>query len=179
MQQPLTASDCRTPTSNELHHPVECAAAVQRSGHDRAHGEHDDNEGRNGDGDTDRGKGGRESSHDRSLAEHDGGERGHGDRGARHREGTPTEAHAVANRGAHVGATVRLTIADDTADRRPPSKLDVTILRTQAKAALVGLGWKGPIAQAAVAAAAASQGPEATLESLILESLRRCPKPRT
>jgi hypothetical protein len=85
----------------------------------------------------------------------------------------------MANRGVHVGTAVRVSIAyDTTAPPRPPSKLDVTILRTQAKAALVGLGWKAPIAQAAVAAAAASLGPEAILETLILESLRRCPKPR-
>src|ERR1043166_7813798 len=91
--------------------------------------------------------------------------------------GTP-DARAGANRGGHVGAGGRVhSIADRTEDH-DPSKLDVTILRTQAKAALVGLGWKGSIAQVAVAAAAASLGPEAILETLILESLRRCPKPR-
>jgi len=58
------------------------------------------------------------------------------------------------------------------------SKLDVIIVRAQAKAALIGLGWKPAIAHAAVAAAAAAQGPEMALERLIFEALRRCPAPR-
>ena len=45
------------------------------------------------------------------------------------------------------------------------------------KAALIGLGWKPAIANAAVSAAAAAQGTEFTLERLIFESLRRCPVP--
>jgi hypothetical protein len=61
----------------------------------------------------------------------------------------------------------------------PASRLDAAILHTQAKAALTGLGWKPAIAHAAVTAAAAAQGPDTTLERLIFESLRRCPKPRT
>ena len=69
---------------------------------------------------------------------------------------------AVANSNAHVGA---------------PTKLDSAIVRTQAKEALVGLGWKPAIAQAAVAAASAALGAEATLERLIFEGLRRCPRP--
>jgi Holliday junction resolvasome RuvABC DNA-binding subunit len=66
--------------------------------------------------------------------------------------------------GAHVDAT---------------SKLDVAIVRTQAKAALIGLGWKSAIAHAAVATAAAAGGTEMALERLIFEALRRCPAPRT
>jgi hypothetical protein len=58
------------------------------------------------------------------------------------------------------------------------SKLDAAILRTQAKAALTGLGWKPAIAHAAVTAAAAAQGADVTLERLIFESLRRCPVPK-
>jgi Holliday junction resolvasome RuvABC DNA-binding subunit len=58
------------------------------------------------------------------------------------------------------------------------SKLDAAILRTQAKAALTGLGWKPAIAHAAVAAAAAAQGAGVTLERLIFESLRRCSAPK-
>jgi hypothetical protein len=58
------------------------------------------------------------------------------------------------------------------------SRLGATILCTQAKAALTGLGWKPAIAQAAVAAAAAARGAGVTLEQLIIESLRRCPVPR-
>jgi hypothetical protein len=57
------------------------------------------------------------------------------------------------------------------------SKLDAAILRTQAKAALTGLGWKPAIAHAAVAAAASTLGTQPTLERLIFESLRRCPMP--
>jgi Holliday junction resolvasome RuvABC DNA-binding subunit len=74
------------------------------------------------------------------------------------------DAHvgAIANRNAHVGA---------------PMKLDAAIFCTQAKEALVGLGWKPAIAQAAVAAASTALGAEATLERLIFEALRRCPKP--
>jgi hypothetical protein len=74
------------------------------------------------------------------------------------------DAHvgAVANRSAHVGA---------------PTKLDAAISCTQAKEALVGLGWKPAIAQAAVAAASTALGAKATLDRLIFEALRRCPKP--
>ena len=74
------------------------------------------------------------------------------------------DAHVdtVANRNAHVGA---------------PMKLDAAIFCTQAKEALVGLGWKPAIAQAASAAASAALGMDATLERLIFEALRRCPKP--
>jgi hypothetical protein len=65
--------------------------------------------------------------------------------------------------GAHVGAA---------------SELYAATLRTQAKAALTGLGWKPAIATAAVAAAAAAQGAGASLERLIFEALRRCPAPK-
>jgi Holliday junction resolvasome RuvABC DNA-binding subunit len=70
---------------------------------------------------------------------------------------------SVATTGAPVGAA---------------SKLDAAIVRTQAKVALVGLGWKPAIAHAAVAAATSAQGTEVTLERLIFEALRRCPTPR-
>jgi hypothetical protein len=53
----------------------------------------------------------------------------------------------IVSAGAHVGAS---------------SKLDAAILRTQAKTALTGLGWK-PTA------------PDVTLEQLIYASLRHCP----
>jgi len=73
---------------------------------------------------------------------------------------------ALLNRstGAHVGAV---------------RNLDTAILRTQAKAALTGLGWKPAIACSAIAAAlAATDGDAVTLEQLTLESPRRCPVPR-
>jgi hypothetical protein len=87
-----------------------------------------------------------------------------------------------ASASAHVGAIDVATSVDNVAeprmDERAGSRLDAAILRTQAKAALTTLGWKPAIAHAAVAAAAAAQGTEVTLERLIFESLRRCPVPR-
>jgi hypothetical protein len=74
---------------------------------------------------------------------------------------------------AHVGA-VR---ARSTGHEQAASKLDAAILCTQAKAALIGLGWRPSIAQAAVSAAIA-QDEGVTLERLIFESLRRCPVPK-
>jgi hypothetical protein len=59
----------------------------------------------------------------------------------------------IANTGAHVDA-VDVPIANAGAHVGAPSKLDAAILRTQAKAALTGLGWKPAIAHAAVAATA-------------------------
>ena len=58
------------------------------------------------------------------------------------------------------------------------SKLDAAIVRTEAREALVGLGWKTAVAGAAVTAATAALGDEVTLERLIFESLRRCPMPK-
>jgi hypothetical protein len=58
------------------------------------------------------------------------------------------------------------------------SKLDRAGLQVEAKAALTGMGWKPAIANAAVVAAAAELGPQATLEQLIFASLRRCPAPK-
>ncbi|HMG52959.1 MAG TPA: HNH endonuclease signature motif containing protein [Kofleriaceae bacterium] len=79
----------------------------------------------------------------------------------------------------HVGATSPAAAPIAVAGDRTvvTSKLDGAILRTQAKAALTGLGWKPAIAHAAVAAAASTLGGQATLERLIFESLRRCPMP--
>jgi hypothetical protein len=74
----------------------------------------------------------------------------------------PTEPRSVAALAAHVGAS---------------TKLDVAVLRTHAKEALIGLGWKAAVATAAVAAASAALGAETTLERMIFEALRRCPRP--
>jgi len=80
---------------------------------------------------------------------------------------------------AHVGAAdVTTWVTDEDEDVRRSSRLDAAILHTQAKSALIALGWKPAIAAAAVAAAAAAQGAEVTLERLIFESLRRCPAPK-
>jgi Holliday junction resolvasome RuvABC DNA-binding subunit len=78
----------------------------------------------------------------------------------------------VAHGRAHVGASSR-----DNARADAPTKLDVAIVRTQAKEALVGLGWKSVIAQVAVTAASAALGAEVTLDRLIFEALRQCPRP--
>jgi Holliday junction resolvasome RuvABC DNA-binding subunit len=45
----------------------------------------------------------------------------------------------------------------------------------QARDALVGLGWKPAIARAAVDEAWVHVGPDAAVELLIREALRRCP----
>ncbi len=92
------------------------------------------------------------------------------------------EASSLATAGAHVGAAMHSNawvgaIANRNADVGAPTKFDAAILGTQAKEALVGLGWKPAMAQAASTAAAAALGTGATLERLIFEALRRCPKP--
>ena len=79
---------------------------------------------------------------------------------------------AVVHGDAHVGA-----VANRNARVGAPMKLDAAIFLTPGKEALVGLGWKPAIALAAVAAASTALGAEATLERLIFEALRRCPKP--
>jgi hypothetical protein len=81
---------------------------------------------------------------------------------------------------AHVGAMSSAGPVEDTSVRASGTRrLDAAILRTQAKAALTGLGWKPAIAHAAVAAAVEAQGAEVTLERLIFAALRRCPTPKT
>jgi len=80
------------------------------------------------------------------------------------------EPRPVTEVGAHVGA-----VADAPVDA--PRKLEAAIVRAQAKDALVGLGWRPAVAQAAVATAFAMLGAEATLERLIFEALRRCRQP--
>jgi hypothetical protein len=90
-----------------------------------------------------------------------------------------TEAATSAARAdAHVDARNATTSVATTGAVGAASKLDVAIVQAQAKAALIGLGWKPAIAHAAVAAAAAAQGTEMALERWIFEALRRCPAPR-
>ena len=62
-------------------------------------------------------------------------------------------------------------------DAGSSAKLDITIVRTQARDALVGLGWKPAIARAAVDEAWSHVGPAVAVDMLIREALRRCPKP--
>jgi Holliday junction resolvase RuvA-like protein len=92
--------------------------------------------------------------------------------GAPGKVGAHVGAPANANAGTHVGAAGKVG-----AHVGAPTKFDVAIIRTQSKDALIGLGWKPAIAHAAVAAASAALGADATLERLIFEALRRCPQP--
>ena len=80
---------------------------------------------------------------------------------------------------AHVGTNVRHHRAERevTANLSRPSSFWLVAVRTQARDALVGLGWKMAIASAAVQEAYALVGTEATIDVLIREALRRCPKP--
>jgi hypothetical protein len=93
---------------------------------------------------------------------------------ARHNANQPNDASDRDAR-AHVGAAGRRLVSVVC---EPVSKLDLAILRTEARAALTSMGWKPAIAHEAVDTAITAQGPELTLERLIFESLRRCPAPR-
>jgi hypothetical protein len=75
----------------------------------------------------------------------------------------PASSASAVENDAHVGAI---------------SKLDATPLQLQARAALTSLGWKSPIAHAAVTAAVGAMGNDLTLEQLVFEALRRCPAPK-
>jgi hypothetical protein len=89
-------------------------------------------------------------------------------------------AHVGAVRAAAPEADGNVAESKDTARKdAEPSKLDVAIVRAQAKGALVTLGWTSAIATAAVSAAAAMFGPDVSLERLIREALRQCPTPRS
>jgi hypothetical protein len=55
--------------------------------------------------------------------------------------------------------------------------MSIAVRRAQTKDALRGLGWRGAVVHAAVEAACAALGPEAPLERLLVEALRRCPRP--
>jgi hypothetical protein len=59
------------------------------------------------------------------------------------------------------------------------SSLEISILTTQVRDALVGLGWKPAIARAAIEAAWSHVGSDVppTLDALIRAALRACPKP--
>jgi hypothetical protein len=61
--------------------------------------------------------------------------------------------------------------------RARATRLDVAELCAEAKVALKQMGWKPAIAQAAVRAAASALGDDATLERVLVEALRRCPRP--
>lgn len=69
-------------------------------------------------------------------------------------------------------------VATNTLSPRVDDRFAQATLRTQARDALVGLGWKPNIASTAVEAARASGFASASLEILIREALRRCPMPQ-
>jgi Holliday junction resolvase RuvA-like protein len=87
-------------------------------------------------------------------------------------------AHAQVAHAPVAHAPVAHPIVRVSVDRVPMTrKLDEAIMVTQARDALVALGWKPAIARAAVDEARAHVG--AALEDLIREALRRCPIPST
>jgi hypothetical protein len=63
----------------------------------------------------------------------------------------------------------------DEPSSSPGAELDAPDVPMQARDALVGLGWKPAIARAAVDEAWVHVGPDAAVELLIREALRRCP----
>ncbi len=92
-----------------------------------------------------------------------------------HRPNTPTHAlptPPVSAAPSHVGPDSPVEAASATT-----SRFDAATTRTQARDALVGLGWKPTIARAAVDEACSHVGPSAPLEVVIREALRRCPRP--
>jgi hypothetical protein len=84
-------------------------------------------------------------------------------------------AHVVASDDASESNPVQPTGA--AIDRARSSRLAAVLTCTQAKEALVGMGWKPKIATAAVQAAASALGENVAIEKLIFEALRRCPRP--
>ena len=56
-------------------------------------------------------------------------------------------------------------------------RLGETILRVDAKSALVNMGWQAHVARAAVDEALARVGAGAEIAEVIREALRRCPRP--
>ena len=81
---------------------------------------------------------------------------------------------------AHVGAArdTRTDRADEAAGRQPrASTFAFVALKNQVKEALVQMKFKKHEATHAVETAAVTVGPDATLETLLRESLRCCPRP--
>jgi hypothetical protein len=98
---------------------------------------------------------------------------------ARPSPGTDAITHASTRPDAITHASAR---AAGITDARPDAsaatcKLEAAVLRAQAKEALVGLGWKPAIANAAAAASVAALGTATTLDRLIFDALRRCARP--
>jgi HNH endonuclease len=105
--------------------------------------------------------------------------------GGSHDAGDIVLACSSCHQSHHTGVLTISGTADQLDVRRPGdahvgvgSQLDGEIVRTHAKVALTGLGWKPAIAVEAVAAAVDAVGANVALERLIVEALRRCPVPR-
>ena len=73
--------------------------------------------------------------------------------------------------GAHVGATS----VDAPATSGAADQLELAKRRSQAKDALIKMGWKPREAQAAIVIAAAPMDARATIEAWVREALRHCP----
>ncbi|MDQ3337015.1 MAG: HNH endonuclease [Myxococcota bacterium] len=86
---------------------------------------------------------------------------------------------SACHRGVHRGTLE--VVGNDVKRPNEPSHVgrtfEVAATRTQARDALVGLGWKPTIARAAVDEAIARIGHDPPLEELIREALRCCPRP--
>jgi hypothetical protein len=70
-----------------------------------------------------------------------------------------------------LGREVPALECEDKPEQR--SKLDLAIVRSQARDALVGAGWKSPIARSAVDAAL-SERSDASLEQILATALHFC-----
>jgi len=89
-------------------------------------------------------------------------------------------AHVGTNRNQrpHVGTNEgRPGGAVSASENAASARFGDAVLRTQARDALVALGWKPGIAKTAVEDAWAQVGTNVRIEVLIHEALRRCPKP--
>ncbi len=85
-------------------------------------------------------------------------------------------AHVGTNeRHAHVGTKARHKKARATV--AGAARFEHAVLQTQARDALVGLGWKPGIARAAVEEAWDGVGTDVSIDVLIRKALRRCPRP--
>jgi hypothetical protein len=93
------------------------------------------------------------------------------------RKVTSSAGHVLDEDAARSARDALATHPDNPAGRTVGAKLDAAIVRSQARDALVSMGWKPGIARAAVDEAWSHAGPD-TLETLVREALRRCPKPR-
>lgn len=93
--------------------------------------------------------------------------------------------HAALHRGAiKITGTAPDQLLITRLDEKPVahvghSKLADAAILVEARTALVGLGFKRHEAVTAIEAARQDLGPSITLEAILREALRRCPKPRS